>query len=142
MGAHGLEKHAGTAWEGEGELWLDPSGNEAKRSASTMRIEPGLVRYTWAYEGAAQEGVLALGPDGATWRDSFHQPKEVACAPIEGAWGLLAVHYTYPAPEGPPWGWRIGLAERPTGELVLQMTNVAPWGEEARAVRMVFTRTP
>jgi len=24
--------------------------------------------------------------------------------------------------------------------LVLQMTNVAPWGEEVRAVRMVFTR--
>jgi hypothetical protein len=32
------------------------------------------------------------------------------------------------------------LSERPSGELVLQMTNVAPWGEEQRAVRMVFTR--
>jgi hypothetical protein len=35
------------------------------------------------------------------------------------------------------WGWRIGLSLRaPTGELVLRMTNIAPWGEEARAVRM------
>ena len=39
------------------------------------------------------------------------------------------------------WRWRIGLSVRePSGELVLQMTNVAPWGEETRAVRMICTR--
>jgi hypothetical protein len=26
--------------------------------------------------------------------------------------------------------------------LVLQMTNIAPWGEEARAVRMTFKQEP
>jgi hypothetical protein len=35
----------------------------------------------------------------------------------------------------------MGLVLRPpAGELVLQMTNITPWGEEARAVRMTFTR--
>ena len=44
------------------------------------------------------------------------------------------------AGEGPDWGWRTSVAQRPSGELVLQMTNIAPWGERARAVRMVFAR--
>lgn len=39
------------------------------------------------------------------------------------------------------WGWQSKLSERPDGTLVLQMTNFAPWGEEGRAARMVFTRT-
>ena len=46
---------------------------------------------------------------------------------------------------GPRWGWRMMLSLRPPFEgapesLVLQMTNIAPWGEEARAVRMVAAR--
>jgi len=42
-----------------------------------------------------------------------------------------------PAGEGPPWGWRVAVAHRPSGELVLQMTNIKPWGEDGRAVRMI-----
>jgi hypothetical protein len=48
---------------------------------------------------------------------------------VEGVWG----------PER-DWGWRIGLYLRPTDELALQMTVITPWGEEGRAVRMVFQR--
>ena len=47
-----------------------------------------------------------------------------------------------PAGDGPPWGWRTKLSLRAMGGegLVLQMTNIAPWGESGRAVRMVATR--
>jgi hypothetical protein len=54
---------------------------------------------------------------------------------------LFQLQYEY----GPDadWRWRIALTLRaPTDELVLQMTNIAPWGEEARAVRMVAKRQP
>jgi hypothetical protein len=71
--------------------------------------------------------------------DSWHQPDPMVCRPVRGARELFQVQGEY-GPES-DWGWRIGLSLRaPAGELVLQMTNVAPWGEEARAVRMTCTR--
>ena len=79
--------------------------------------------------------------DGADFTDTWHQPSVMPCSHVPGAGGIFQVRGSY----GPDaeWGWRIGLGLRaPTGELVLQMTNVAPWGEEARAVRMVCTRDP
>lgn len=128
---------AGTEWIGEGELWLDERGDRALCSPCTASIDARSLRYTWSYEGKPQEGKLSF--DGALrWSDSWHQPKEMECAQIAGAWGLLACAYTYGAGEGPDWGWRIVLAQRPSGELVLSMTNIAPWGEETRAVRMIM----
>jgi hypothetical protein len=127
-------------WEGTGELWLDPLGNEAKRSECAMKVEANAVRYTWQYEGETKEGVITLGDASATWTDTWHQPKPVEGAYVKDAWGLFTFHYTYDPGEGPPWGWRTKLSERPTGELVLQMTNITPWGEEGRAVRMTFKR--
>ena len=57
------------------------------------------------------------------------------CRDVEG-WALFTVQGTYGAGEGPDWGWRSQLSVRPlgAGQLVLQMTNIAPWGEETRAV--------
>lgn len=137
-----VAKLAGTEWVGTGELWLDPLGNEAIRHECTLSVAAGSVRYTWVYEGKPQEGTITLRDRGATWCDSWHQGKPAECADVAGAWGLFALQYAYSAPGSPDWGWRIALAQRPSGELVLQMTNITPWGEEARAVRMVFTRKP
>lgn len=135
-----LASLVGTKWVGNHELWQDPLGNEASRGEATMTIEDGRIRYTWQLDGKSHEGELALRESGAMWTDSWHQSKPTECMRVRDAWGLLAVSYTYGAPGSPDWGWRTTLAQRPTGELVLQMTNVAPWGEEARAVRMIFTR--
>ena len=50
---------------------------------------------------------------------------------------IATVQYTYTD----EWGWRIIVCFRaPTGEPVVQMTNIAPWGEEVRAVRMTCHR--
>ena len=89
----------------------------------------------------AQEGKLALHDDGADFTDTWHQPQPMRCRPVADARGLFQVQGEY----GPQsdWGWRTGLSLRtPTGELVLQMTNIAPWGEEVRAVRMICRRHP
>lgn len=135
-----IEALDGTRWKGHGELWLDPSGDDALTYECSLSVDGTTVRYTWTYEGKEQRGTVSLGADGPTWVDSWHHPEPVACTPQPEPWGVFDLFCTYSAGGGPDWGWRTLLAERPTGELVLQMTNIAPWGEEGRAVRMVLTR--
>jgi hypothetical protein len=130
----------GSEWTGQAELWLDPSGNEAAISECTLAINSGVLSYTWTYEGDRKTGSFTFHENGTTWSDSWHQPEPVQCEYIQEAWGLFTVGYSYAVPSGPNWGWRSKLSQRPDGSLVLQMTNIAPWGEEGRAVRMVFQR--
>ena len=132
----------GTQWTGTGELWLDPAGNDATAYACTLSVKEDAVHYTWTHDGDEQRGILSLGPDTAQWVDTWHSPEPVDCQRHYGGWALVDLWSTYSAGEGPDWGWRTILAQRPSGELVLQMTNCTPWGEEGRAVRMVFTRQP
>lgn len=130
----------GTRWAGEGELWLDPKGNEVTTYPCSMTVEDGVVRYRWTYEGKTHEGSLTLRDGGADFTDTWHSPQLTPCDAIAGSWAMVDVAGTYAAPEGPPWGWRTTVSLRPSGELVLQMTNFTPWGEHGRAVRMVCKR--
>jgi hypothetical protein len=129
----------GTKWEGSSELWLDPLGNQAIVSPCAIAVAGDVVRYTWSHEGVAQTGSITLAADGAAFVDTWHQPAPMPCRRLEGGGALFQVQGQY-GPES-DWGWRIALCLRTqTGELVLQMTNVTPWGEEGRAVRMVGRR--
>jgi hypothetical protein len=131
---------AGTPWTGRSELWLDPLGDAALISDCAITVLEGSIEYTWSHEGAAQRGTIALTPRGARFTDTFHAAVPMDCAARPDAWGLVDVFGTYGAGDGPPWGWRIQVSLRPSDELVVQMTNVTPWGEEGRAVRMVGAR--
>jgi hypothetical protein len=134
-----LEAHQDSRWSGPAELWVDPMGNQASTSDATLTLEADGFRYTWSYEGKAQSGEFRMGDAGARWRDSWHQPEFVELSPSHDDRSLMAMEYSYPAGSGPDWGWRIRLTQRPDSTLVLAMTNIAPWGEAARAVRMVFS---
>ena len=126
-------------WNGKAELWLDPLGNDTSFSDCSLAIEKEVLCYTWVYEGAQCEGKIEIAAETAVFTDSWHQAEPMQCRVLQDAWGIFQIQGRY----GPQlaWGWRIGLSLRtPTDELVLQMTNIAPWGEEARAVRMVFSR--
>lgn len=132
-----LDELVGSRWEGTSELWEDPLGNVVAESACTLAVDEGGVAYTWSYKGKAHQGRLSLGSDGPTFTDSWHQQEPIAGTLVDNPRSIATVEYTYME----SWGWRINLCHRdPTGELVLQMTNIAPWGEEARAVRMVGKR--
>ncbi len=128
---------AGSEWSGTSELWVDPSGNEGETSDATLKVGDDSMTYTWAFRGTPHSGELTWAADGLRWHDSWHQPAPVALTPVAGHGALLAGEYSYLAGSGPDWHWRIKLVQRPDDTLVLQMTNIAPWGEEARAVRMV-----
>jgi len=130
---------AGSRWEGQAELWLDPAGDQAQRCPCTVRVETDAVVYAWSYEGKPQAGRLSLREGGADFSDTWHSPTAMRCTGAPFPWCLVDMLGTYAA-GGEDWGWRITLSLRPAGELVLQMTNVAPWGEEGRAVRMVCRR--
>jgi hypothetical protein len=134
-----LRELIGSRWQGKG----DPMGNEVTVYPCSIAIEDGVVRYTWEYEGKTHAGsyVLQAGnAGGADFTDCWHSPDAIACAALPGGWGLMSVEGTYAAGHGPRWGWRSTLPVRPSGELVLQMTNVAPSGEHGRAVRMICER--
>ena len=126
----------GTKWSGSAELWVDPLGNKVALSVCRLFIESDGVRYNWSHEGQEHIGNVTLYDNQAGFTDTWHQPDEMRCQYSKDIRGLFQIEGRY----GPQleWGWRIGLSYRsPTSELVLQMTNIAPWGEEARAVRMV-----
>ncbi len=133
---------AGSKWRGSAELWLDPLGDEVMRCACTVEVEEGVVRYGWSFKDKPQQGSITLREGGGVFTDSWHSPAAMPAQDVAGAWGLFCVQGTYGAgDDSPDWGWRIALSVRPAGgELVLQMTNIAPWGEEARAVRMICKR--
>lgn len=133
--------NGGSEWSGSNELWVDPSGNETEHSDATLQVGPDGIAYTWAYKGTAHRGELREIDGRLQWSDSWHQPAGVSLTPVSGHGALMAAEYSYPAGTGPDWHWRIKLAQRPDDSLVLQMTNIAPWGEEARAVRMVLQRS-
>jgi hypothetical protein len=129
----------GTSWKGTAELWLDPLGDQAMRCECTIRVEANAVRYTWSHEGKPHAGGITLRADSAEFTDTWHQPEPMQCRRLRDVPGLFQVQGQY----GPDadWGWRTALSLRtPTGELVLQMTNITPWGEEGRAVRMICAR--
>ncbi|MCK7577398.1 MAG: hypothetical protein MZV65_17265 [Chromatiales bacterium] len=121
-----LSELQGTRWTGTAELWLDPLGDDVIRSDCTIAVGPCVVRYTWSHEGREHQGSITLRDAAADFTDTRHQPEPMRCRPVADALGLFQVQAEY----GPDmdWRWRIGLSLRtPTDELVLQMTNVAPW---------------
>ena len=127
----------GSKWAGKGELWLDAAGNDAEVCESTLSVVGGRLYYTWSYQAKPQEGSLTLVEGGFDLQDTWHSPTAMRCTTVKDSWALLDGQGTYPAGDGPPWGWRVAVAHRASGELVLQMTNIKPWGEDGRAVRMI-----
>lgn len=135
-----LTQFAGTKWSGVGELWLDPEGNTAEKYGCVSNIGNDAIHYSWIYGSDRKTGSYKFNNSGAIWVDSWHQNKPANCLNVPEALGIFTVYHTYEVPDNPGWGWESKLSERPDGTLVLQMTNITPWGEEGRAVRMVFTR--
>lgn len=135
-----LTEYTGTKWKGKGELWLDPEGNSAVHYDCELNIEADAISYSWVYEGEVKNGTLTFNGNGAIWVDIWHQENAVQCFNVPNSWGIFTLTHEYEVPDNPKWGWRSKLSERPDGALVLQMTNITPWGEEGRAVRMVFMR--
>lgn len=102
------------------------------------------VTYTWQLDGETQEGVLVAtaNADGAaaTWTDTWHSDSTLMS--FSGGTsddGVLRLSGTYPAGDGPDWGWRIEV-EAVGGGMQLRMVNIDPEGGEDWAVQAEYQR--
>lgn len=144
----GLAKFCGR-WQGTNRLWLQP-GEPVHESASSAEIrviaQEQFIEmvYTWSEAGKLQEGRLFLvqTPGSrevkAVWLDTWHLSHQFMtfAGEVDDA-GAVTVKGTYPAPEGPDWGWQITLVSG-DGSWRLQMDNITPAGEAFLAVETIY----
>jgi hypothetical protein len=138
-------------WRGNNRLYYPPDSPPTD-TESTARVTPVLggrflrVDYTWSYEGQPQEGSLLIGfqpKEGKAtvhWIDTWHVGRTVQVNEGTLIEGTLDVMGYYPAPEGPPWGWRTILKPEGADRFSFRMWNVPPGSEELIAVEAEFRR--
>ncbi|MBP1135151.1 hypothetical protein JOE31_001383 [Arthrobacter sp. PvP023] len=127
------------------------------------------VEYTWAHEGQPQNGLLLLGsgpasrggPGGeataageappsdassgpgatAVWVDSFHSgPEWLTLSGNIGGDGVVRLTGSYPAPEGPDWGWQIHIEPGDGNGGRITMHNVVPGHDPYQVVEATYRR--
>lgn len=143
-------------WQGTSRLH-DPITELPEDSASSLMIQNAdasaeaegdapatLIGYTWAYQGAPQQGTLLLYAKAtnprAQWLDTWHTGGEPMPLDTESdSETALSLRGSYAAPPGPDWGWRIVLEPR-SETLQLRMDNITLDGEALVAVEATYRR--
>lgn len=143
------------SWTGTSKLhlpWLE-GDQKIFESESTLQIntcplgKTCIVTYTWSHDGENHTGYLmfALDPTDeltGAWMDSWHQNAAVLFMKGPKSDSAVALTGSYPAPEGPDWGWRIELNLYETDFFQMRMTNIMPGGEEEWAVEANYKPAP
>jgi len=125
--------------------WLEDESKRVQASLSVLEIahDPALtyavVSYTWLHENEPQHGVMVMCGETAAWTDSWHQNANLLNMKSDKADDQVSYLGSYPAGEGPDWGWRIELT-MDGAELVLTMTNIEPGAEGEWAVQARYSR--
>lgn len=139
-------------WAGRNQLWFEPGTpvHECEITASVVPVARGAcvaIRYAWEEGGEPQEGLLVVrnapevGAEDMVWVDSFHTGGQFMRFRGEAdADGRVAALGSYPAPEGPDWGWRIVVGSDGVEELHLLMYNILPDGAVYPAVETRLAR--
>lgn len=122
-------------WTGVNRLWLE--GPTSESSPGTAEVEATQIRYTWVFRDKPQTGVLVIsgtaGALRADWEDSMHYSDGTVLHGLLDD-GVLKLYGTYPAGDGPDWGWRIQVDFRDPETFILQMYNVQPGEDPVIAV--------
>jgi hypothetical protein len=136
-------------WTGTNQLFFPPE--PPRESASELGVASVIggkfvrIDYTWAFEGAPQEGSLLIGFEGGqftiVWGDTWHMgDKLMLSTGAAGADTTIDVFGTYAVEGYPDWGWRTVLRAEAADRLQLQMYNVSPEGESTLAVDAGYSR--
>jgi hypothetical protein len=137
-------------WQGTNAVLLPGAApHEAATALAVSTVVAGSfvqLAYSWAFDGAPQEGLLLVGGDPAqttlvgVWLDSWHMAHAVMQLAGEAAIdGVVALRGRYSVPESADWGWRIEL-EPGAAQLALRMYNIAPDGAEELGVEAAYSR--
>lgn len=132
-------KQAAGGWKGTKTVWVSPDADaissdvwlDARLAARGKSL---VLSYDWAASGEAQQGELgfSISTDLATaqgwWIDSWHN--DDAVMQLTGRVSesnVVMLSGTFPAPDGPDWGWDIQI--RPTETEMDIVMWVIPPGE-------------
>jgi hypothetical protein len=155
-GPHALLAKTVGSWEGTARTWFEPDelADTSPVKGSFRSVLDGrfvVHEYEGPLMGHSMKGVALHGYTlhekrfETAWIDSCHNATRIMLSLGEqGAWSggdVGSVLGSYPAPEGPDWGWRTeidvsGAPER----LVVRHYNVTPDGQEAIGVEFDYTR--
>ena len=139
-------------WRGSGTLftpWRTPPETEYDSTAFISQAARNFlkVEYTWAADGAQQDGVMLIaenrkdGSFSSVWVDSWHQSETFLLSKgSRTAGGDITLLAAYPAPTGPDWGWKTIIRPIGDGTLDVLMYNISPEGVEDIAVRNTYRR--
>jgi hypothetical protein len=139
-------------WTGKSQLWMYPgdSVHESSTTAEVGRLAQGqfiTIAYDWAFDGEPQDGLIIYGlypeepPGTSLWLDSWHVANSYMSFETEvGDDVQIIMRGSYPAPEGPDWGWRIEIEPKAPDAFELCLFNIAPDGQEALAVLADYER--
>ena len=139
------------SWQATYRLWMAPEAAPLK-SLSDAVVSPMVngkfvcIEYTWTADGNLVEGELFIGYEPepqlvtAVWVDGWRNGNRfMICAGEIRSDGAISVLGSYPAPEGPDWGWRTVIEPGEDG-FSLRMYNIPPGGADLLAVEAVYTR--
>lgn len=136
-----LPGRAAGHYTGTNLLWF--RGPEPLQSPAEVHVEGDEVRYTWEYEGQPQSGVLPFRFEGdqvsVTWSDTWHARKAITCQGSRTP-GKITVVGTYGAGDQ-VWSWRTEFSAPAADQVLMEMFNIHPDGQEDLAVRLTATRS-
>ncbi|WP_034623432.1 DUF1579 family protein [Cellulomonas sp. URHE0023] len=131
-------------WQGTNRLRLMPT-DDYRSSVATATVGPTAGRfvsiaYTWFDGDAPQDGLVLVGGSSddaaAVWVDSWHTGQTWMSFTGRVEDDELRLLGTYPADEGPDWGWQIRVQPR---RAVLTMHNIVPGREPYQVVELALT---
>jgi len=136
-----LADHQG-AWSGTNQLWFEDP-DQAEESPGTLTVSENQVHITWSFRGKPQQGTCTLEEieDSVSlhWQDSWHAADGLDFLG-EAFADAVDVFASYPAGDGPDWGWRIVFDLESPDRFLLRMYNITPDGDESIAVALEGSR--
>lgn len=146
-----LQESAG-GWKGTKTVWPGPDADvitsdvwlDARLAARGKFL---VLSYDWTASGDAQQGELgfSLSDNADTaqgwWIDSWHNDNAVMQLTGKATDGsVVLLSGTFPAPDGPDWGWDIQIDANAT-EMDIVMWVLPPGEEGMLGVRFALIKT-